>query len=511
MRLSIGNLLDWMKRKFFSIEAAIEDDQPALCGVRYLQDYSADIDVSDMVFIGSAEDFMYPALPATVICCKNNIIYIHNESQEAVLNECIRAFEFYNRWETGLLEAVIRDASLQEFLELGHQVFQSPMFISSANGQTLAISSQYPASINPIWKERLENGNLSFEFINGYHESAYFSEMYGSDYPRLDKSPIWGKKILFSNLKIHNERVGSVIIYEHERSFYPSDVHILKTYAHIVEQALALHRNRYFALSDIEDIVLRILHDNVVDWNKVNMMLHSNEWIAKGDFQVICSCAPSGIDSVVIGRLRDVLKRTFPDACVVFYDNFLVTVINNSSLSDMREYPITQDAGEADGFRSSGYARRIINVLLDTSHNKLVSGISYSFQSLTALKAFYQQACNAVRKALMLNKEIVCFEEIFYDELTALANATPYLYSMIHPDVLRLFESDRNSGTDYIRTLHAYLVCDRNSREAAAMIYVHRNTLLYRMDKIKEMISMDLSDNLSKNILLISVSLLHVL
>ena len=490
MRLSIGNLLDWMKRKYFSIEAAIEDDQPVLCGVRYLRDYSSDKDVSDMVFIGSAEDFMYPSLPAAVICSKNNIIYIHNENPEVILNECIRAFEFYNRWETGLLEAVIRDASLQEFLELGHQVFQSPMFISSANGQTLAISPQYPASINPVWKERLENGNLPFEFINGYHESSYFSEMYGNNYPRLNRSPIWGKNILFSNLKIRNERVGSVIIYEYERSFYPSDIHILRTYAHIVEHALALHRNRYFALSDIEDIVSQILNDNISNWNQLNMILRSNEWIAKGDFQVICSCAPSGIDSVVIGRFLDFIKKMFPDACVVFHDNFLVTVTNNSSLS---------------------YAHEIIHVLLESSRNKLASGISYGFQSLAALKAFYQQARNAVRKAMRMNKDIVYFADIFYDELAALANSTPYLYSMIHPDILLLHESDQNNGTDYIRTLHAYLVCSGNSREAAAMIYVHRNTLLYRMDKIKEMISMDLSDNPSKSILLISISLLTVL
>ena len=490
MRLSIGNLLDWMKRKYFSIEAAIEDDQPVLCGVRYLRDYSSDKDVSDMVFIGSAEDFMYPSLPAAVICSKNNIIYIHNENPEVILNECIRAFEFYNRWETGLLEAVIRDASLQEFLELGHQVFQSPMFISSANGQTLAISPQYPASINPVWKERLENGNLPFEFINSYHESSYFSEMYGNNYPRLDKSPIWGKNILFSNLRIRNERVGSVIIYEYERPFYPSDIHILKTYAHIVEQALALHRNRYFALSDIEDIVSQILNDNISNWNQMNAILRSNEWIRQGNFQVICSCAPSGIDSVVIGRFRDVIKKTFPEACVVFHDNFLVTVINN---------------------RSSAYAREVIRVLMDTSHNKLLSGVSYGFQSLAALKAFYQQAHNAVQKALLTNQDIVYFDDIFYDELVACANSTPYLYSMIHPDILLLYESDQSNGTEYIRTLHAYLICSGNSREAAAMIYVHRNTLLYRMDKIKEMLSIDLSDNLSKNVLLISISLLDAL
>ncbi len=141
----------------------------------------------------------------------------------------------------------------------------------------------------------------------------------------------------------------------------------------------------------------------------------------------------------------------------------------------------------------------------------MLSGVSYGFQSLAALKAFYQQAHNAVQKALLTNQDIVYFDDIFYDELVACANSTPYLYSMIHPDILLLYESDQSNGTEYIRTLHAYLICSGNSREAAAMIYVHRNTLLYRMDKIKEMLSIDLSDNLSKNVLLISISLLDAL
>lgn len=490
MLLSIGNLLDWMKRKHFAIKETIEDDQPTLCGVRYLRNYSADEDATDVVFIGSAEDFMYPSSPATVLCSKNNIICIHDVNQEEVLNECIRAFEFYNRWETALLEAVINDASLQEFLDLGHQVFQSPMFISAANGQTLAISHQYPATINPIWKERLENGNMSFEFISKYHESSYFSEMYGSSYPKLGRSDIWGTNILFSNLKIRNERVGSIIIHELDRPFYSSDIHVLKTYARIVEHALALHRNRYFAMSDIEDIISQNLNDNIIDWNQVNMVLHDNEWMLQQNFQVICSCAPSGIDSVVIGRLRDIVKQTFPDACAVYHDSLLVIVINNSSSDKIRE---------------------IINVLMDAARNKLLFGVSYRFQSLTLLKPYYQQAYSAVQKALSSNQNIVSFGDIFRSEMVKLANSTPYLHAMVHPDILLLYESDENSGTDYIRTLHAYLVCSGNSREAAAMIYVHRNTLLYRMDKIKEMISVDLSDNLSKNILLISLSLLNVL
>ena len=254
--------------------------------------------------------------------------------QELIFNECIRAFEFFNQWEIALLEAVIQDSNLNTFITLGHQVFQSPMFISGANGQTYAITSQYDPSIHPIWKQRLENGNLSFDFINQYHEGDYFQEMYSSTYPQISVSPIWGGEILFSNLRTRNERIGSVIIYEYGHKFHQGDVHLLHVYAKIIEKALALHPTQYFSLSELENLAFHLLDEKDTNWETAYNTLRAYRWKYDHRFLVICSSSPSGIDSVIIGRLRDIIKSKYNGICTVLYDGNLLVIINLNLRND---------------------------------------------------------------------------------------------------------------------------------------------------------------------------------
>lgn len=56
----------------------------------------------------------------------------------------------------------------------------------------------------------------------------------------------------------------------------------------------------------------------------------------------------------------------------------------------------------------------------------------------------------------------------------------------IHPLFLALQSEDRANGTQYYRTLSVYLDCICDSAKAAKMLFIHRNTLLYRINHIEE-------------------------
>ena len=60
--------------------------------------------------------------------------------------------------------------------------------------------------------------------------------------------------------------------------------------------------------------------------------------------------------------------------------------------------------------------------------------------------------------------------------------------------VLKLESYDRKNGTELLGTLHAYLSCHKNLSEAAAFLYVHRNTLTKRLERINDLIHVDLDD-----------------
>jgi len=57
-----------------------------------------------------------------------------------------------------------------------------------------------------------------------------------------------------------------------------------------------------------------------------------------------------------------------------------------------------------------------------------------------------------------------------------------------------LFEYDQKHETELLKTLYVYLQQERNSVQTAQLLYIHRNTLLNRLERIKQQCSINLDD-----------------
>ena len=61
--------------------------------------------------------------------------------------------------------------------------------------------------------------------------------------------------------------------------------------------------------------------------------------------------------------------------------------------------------------------------------------------------------------------------------------------------LLRLLQEDRENNTQLYYTLKVYLMNENNVTMAADSLHIHRNTLVYRLKKIRECIEDDINDN----------------
>ncbi|MFD2400093.1 helix-turn-helix domain-containing protein [Prauserella oleivorans] len=68
------------------------------------------------------------------------------------------------------------------------------------------------------------------------------------------------------------------------------------------------------------------------------------------------------------------------------------------------------------------------------------------------------------------------------------------LQSIVENALGPLIESDTTAGTEYVKTLHAYLDADRHLERAAADLHVHPNTVRYRLSKVQDMLGVSLRD-----------------
>ena len=54
---------------------------------------------------------------------------------------------------------------------------------------------------------------------------------------------------------------------------------------------------------------------------------------------------------------------------------------------------------------------------------------------------------------------------------------------------------DRERNGDLVRTLEVFFAANANASEAADRLFLHRNSLLYRLERIQELTGLDLKDH----------------
>ncbi len=87
-----------------------------------------------------------------------------------------------------------------------------------------------------------------------------------------------------------------------------------------------------------------------------------------------------------------------------------------------------------------------------------------------------------------------------HDKMSGLEGMGPF----VHPALATLRAYDAANRTSLCDTLRVYLERDRNVTEAAGALFVHRNTLLKRLRKIRSLTSIDLDDAACRKRLLVS-------
>ena len=68
------------------------------------------------------------------------------------------------------------------------------------------------------------------------------------------------------------------------------------------------------------------------------------------------------------------------------------------------------------------------------------------------------------------------------------------LYDYYDMALRRLDEYDEKNHTSLVDTLYTYLQCGQNLSQTSKKLFIHRNTMIYRMEQIKELLSLDLKN-----------------
>ena len=139
---------------------------------------------------------------------------------------------------------------------------------------------------------------------------------------------------------------------------------------------------------------------------------------------------------------------------------------------------------------------------------KLVVGVGSVFKDLENLSYSYKRARAAARKALISGERVVWFDDMGIERPLYLIS-DPMLIREMGSDLLRpLIDYDEKNSSDYVRMLEIYLLTNGSIQETASQMYLHRNTVIYRMNNIKKLLNSDLDTTEEKIKYLVACRLL---
>lgn len=159
-----------------------------------------------------------------------------------------------------------------------------------------------------------------------------------------------------------------------------------------------------------------------------------------------------------------------------WFDGYFVLIVNN--LSD----------DELDDIVDHMYKRakkRMMNRLIHI-------GIGTRLLDFKNVILSYKRARAAVSMAVQFDYPFMSFDEMGVYQILFSIEDTQILENMYHQLLDPLINYDQKHNGELEKTLYYYLIYDGNQQLMAKNLYMHRNTISYRLTKIKELIQCDL-------------------
>jgi len=150
-----------------------------------------------------------------------------------------------------------------------------------------------------------------------------------------------------------------------------------------------------------------------------------------------------------------------------------------------------------------------------TPSGLVASGISRPARGLSALREAYREAKDAVSIAHELGdaEKTTFYGDLkLYQLLLALKERNlDHMRSFYQETLGPLVDHDNRKQSDLVRTLTGFFEANGNLAKAAQDLDVHRNTLVYRLERISELTDLDLNDADNRLILHLSLKIQRVL
>ncbi|MCI5758969.1 MAG: helix-turn-helix domain-containing protein [Eubacterium sp.] len=433
---------------------------------------------------------VYPEKNYVVCSGEGDKIYLYDVTVKEAFEIIQDVFDFYQDWEDGIQKAVQKN-DFQKITDSCELMIQNPMNIQDANNRLLAISRHPdPATVDPEWEYISRYGYSSLNAIKAFDLSNSNIDLSRHGVHHFTAADLASLEYggLSYILEFNGVPCGRMTVLEMVRPANAGDCQILDRIAQYLEPALGTI-TLSGASSPCFNAIYSLIFHRTYDPRELQMQLTYQQWTENDDFQMLLIQPDSRQNSYrSVEILYGILQHNLP-SCVIFRKDPFVLVLSNQILEGNQN----------------------LTDFLTTMHksNQIRAAFSLGAKGTAEIPWMLNQCLFAIKNTDLKTPDgwLTGFAPHAIDYILFFAEKNERVHAC-HPLIRKLWYDQETNHDETFQTLLTYLDNERSVSKTSAVLFTHRNTVMYRIRKLQEIYPVDLNDPQTRYYLRLSMEIL---
>lgn len=415
-------------------------------------------------------------IPDWMLSGSSCIVLNAQEDVSAVLNCIVRTFQRMEVWEEQMEQVLKGTGNIDDLLKIANRYLGNPVAIFRED--TSLISVAYEGEKPEYFKNR-EDKMENMKQVNSLLQDENYRELLKTDQVYWGLEYIGGTASLNWNIKKNGETTFVLSVLACNKPLKEAEGDILMLMGGYVKSFL-FSRGGYSGHRDdaLHKILTKIISERDADYMEASWELENLGWQRNQEYICIVfesafidqgSAPITQICNYMEGQIRGCSSFAFKNKVV----NFINLSITNRSIEELSSdlVPFIRDS-----FLKAGYSRAMVGHM--------------------NLRRQYLQGRIALDVGTRKRPYIWVhfFNTIAQDYIMEQICRTMPASMLCHEKLLLLKKHDEEHNTEYMESLKSYLDNQQNAVQTARSLSIHRSTFLYRLEKMKEILEVDLED-----------------
>lgn len=454
----------------------LRQDVCYVCDYRKLRLYDPHIELAPLICV------VEPGAMVDAVLFQNRVIIAVSGITVSELMVCLVriTYDFGGRSSPVAESAheLLECRGIQELMDKGMRLLGNPLILTDDNQRIIAHADHGNVS-DPPFRYILNTGYLP---VGHPYPSVEREGLHDTDHPYVCEGKDELPTVMIKRLRVAGQIGGYLHLFQFDRPLADEDGPLMDILGSLL--ALELHKHPNARTGDVRvrerERFLKDILENDPD----------EECVVEGQKRVGLKLREH------IYLITIFTQRIRPDARISYYETakqMAKLLPNCYGLLFRNSILLLLSADEE--IRDFGACLEPILPIMEK--HGLIAGISNSFSSIRLMRQHGFQSLKALELGSVLHPEKILFlyrdYAIYYIAELCLKNDDLTFFCL--PEVARLMEQGQKDGGELLNTLRTYLRCGRSKTQTAKELFLHVNTVKYRLQQIQSLVGLDLEND----------------